>query len=200
MNDKKAKKDALYKILLLGDWSVGKTCFLMRYTENTFTEIHLSTVGIDYKLKNVTLDNDRVVKTQIWDTAGQERYKTITKSYIKGANGIILIYDVTNNNSFEGIKNWIKQIKDTVNSRVCVALVANKIDKENERVISKEEGEKLANELQYPFYEASAKEGININECFDNLIKQIDINYTNNPHTNTNKLNNKKKETKGGCC
>ena len=137
MNQKLTKKDALYKILLLGDWSVGKTCFLMRYTENTFTEIHLSTVGIDYKLKNVTLDNDRVVKTQIWDTAGQERYKTITKSYIKGANGIILIYDVTNNNSFEGIKNWIKQIKDTVNSRVCVALVANKIDKENERVISK---------------------------------------------------------------
>jgi len=200
MSDKKTKKDALYKILLLGDWSVGKTCFLMRYTENTFTEIHLSTVGIDYKLKNVTLDNNKVVKTQIWDTAGQERYKTITKSYIKGANGIILIYDITNKSSFEGIKNWIRQIKETVNSRVCVALVANKIDKESERVISKDEGEKLANELQYPFYEASAKEGININECFDNLVKQIDINYTNNPYSNSNKLNNKKKETKGGCC
>ena len=90
MSDKNQKREVLYKILLLGDWAVGKTCFLMRYTENTFTEMHLTTVGLDYKLKTVKLDNDKTVKVQIWDTAGQERYKTITKSYIKGANGIIL--------------------------------------------------------------------------------------------------------------
>ena len=200
MSDKNQKKEALYKILLLGDWAVGKTCFLMRYTENTFTEMHLTTVGLDYKLKTVKLDNDKTVKVQIWDTAGQERYKTITKSYIKGANGIILIYDITKEKTFEGIKNWIKQIKDTVSSRVCVALVGNKIDQEKDRKVPKEEGEKLSEELNYPFYEASAKEGINIDECFDNLVKQIDINYANLPVDNGNNLNNIRKGTKKGCC
>lgn len=200
MSDKNQKREVLYKILLLGDWAVGKTCFLMRYTENTFTEMHLTTVGLDYKLKTVKLDNDKTVKVQIWDTAGQERYKTITKSYIKGANGIILIYDITKEKTFEGIKNWIKQIKDTVSSRVCVALVGNKIDQEKDRKVPKEEGEKLSEELNYPFYEASAKEGINIDECFDNLVKQIDINYANLPVDNGNNLNNIRRGTKRGCC
>ena len=200
MSDKNQKREVLYKILLLGDWAVGKTCFLMRYTENTFTEMHLTTVGLDYKLKTVKLDNDKTVKVQIWDTAGQERYKTITKSYIKGANGIILIYDITKEKTFEGIKNWIKQIKDTVSSRVCVALVGNKIDQEKDRKVPKEEGEKLSEELNYPFYEASAKEGINIDECFDNLVKQIDINYANLPLDNGNNLNNIRRGTKRGCC
>ena len=199
MADKNQKKEPLYKILLLGDWSVGKTCLIMRYTENTFTEIHLTTVGLDYKLKNFKFDDGKTVKVQIWDTAGQERYKTITKSYIKGANGIILVYDITKKKTFEGIKNWVKQIKESVSQRVCVALVGNKVDKEEEREIPKEEGEKLGSELNYPFYESSAKEGININECFDTLIKQIDINYANIPINTGNNLKNKTK-TKSGCC
>ena len=199
MSEKNPKKEPLYKILLLGDWSVGKTCLIMRYTENTFTEIHLTTVGLDYKLKNFKFDDGKTVKVQIWDTAGQERYKTITKSYIKGANGIILVYDITKKKSFEGIKNWIKQIKESVSQRVCVALVGNKIDKEDEREVPKEEGEKLGQELNYPFYESSAKDGININECFDNIIKQIDINYANIPINTGNNLKNKTKP-KSGCC
>ena len=200
MAESKGKKEVLYKILLLGDWSVGKTCFLMRYTEKTFTEMHLSTVGIDYKLKNVTLENGETIKIQIWDTAGQERYKTITKSYIKGANGIILIYDITNKNSFEGIKNWIRQVKEVVSSRVCVALVGNKIDMKDNREISKEDGQKLSEEMKYPFYEASAKDGININECFDDLIKRIVKNYENSPINQSNKLENNKEENKKKCC
>ena len=199
MADKNQKKEPLYKILLLGDWSVGKTCLIMRYTENTFTEIHLTTVGLDYKLKNFKFDDGKTIKVQIWDTAGQERYKTITKSYIKGANGIILVYDITKKKTFEGIKNWVKQIKESVSQRVCVALVGNKVDKEEEREIPKEEGEKLGSELNYPFYESSAKEGININECFDTLIKQIDINYANIPMNTGNNLK-KKTKTKSGCC
>ena len=200
MAESKGKKEVLYKILLLGDWSVGKTCFLMRYTEKTFTEMHLSTVGIDYKLKNVTLENGETIKIQIWDTAGQERYKTITKSYIKGANGIILIYDITNKNSFEGIKNWIRQVKEIVSSRVCVALVGNKIDMKDNREISKEDGKKLSEEMKYPFYEASAKDGININECFDDLIKRIVKNYENSPINQSNKLENNKEANKKKCC
>jgi len=201
MAEKKYKKDILYKILLLGDWSVGKTCFLMRYTDNTFTDIHLSTIGIDYKLKNVTLENGETIKVQIWDTAGQDRYKSITKSYIKGAHGIILIYDVTKRRTFEGIQNWVKQIKEQVSSRVCVALVANKIDEKEKREVTEQEGIRLGKDIGYPFYEASAKDGININECFDNLIKQININYANMSGNSGAKLdNNNKKNDSKGCC
>ena len=201
MAEKKYKKDILYKILLLGDWSVGKTCFLMRYTDNTFTDIHLSTIGIDYKLKNVTLENGETIKVQIWDTAGQDRYKSITKSYIKGAHGIILIYDVTKRRTFEGIQNWVKQIKEQVSSRVCVALVANKIDEKEKREVTEQEGIRLGKDIGYPFYEASAKDGININECFDNLIKQININYENMSGNSGAKLdNNNKKNDSKGCC
>ena len=200
MSEKKYKKDILYKILLLGDWSVGKTCFLMRYTDNTFTDIHLSTVGIDYKLKNITLDNGEKIKVQIWDTAGQDRYKSITKSYIKGANGIILIYDVTKRKTFEGIQNWVKQIKEQVSSRVCVALVANKIDEKDKREVTEQEGIRLGKDIGYPFYESSAKDGINIDECFDNLIKQIIINYSDLSENNSAKLEDNKKNDSKGCC
>ena len=199
MSEGKNKKEILYKILLLGDWSVGKTCFLMRYTENTFNDIHLSTIGVDFKLKIIKLDNGEEIKIQIWDTAGQDRYRTITKSYIRGAHGIILIYDVTSRKSFEGIQSWVKQIKDQVSSKVCVALVANKIDKEK-REVSPEEGIKLGKEIDYPFYESSAKEGKNINECFDNLIKQIYLNYgTTTSMNDTSKLSDSNIE-KRKCC
>ena len=124
---------------------------------------------------------------------------SITKNFFNSANGIAFIYDITKKKSFEGIKNWIKQIKESVSPRVCVALVGNKIDREEEREIPKEEGEKLGSELNYPFYESSAKEGININECFDTLIKQIDINYANSPINTGNNLKNKTKP-KGRCC
>ena len=108
------KKDFLYKILLLGDSSVGKTCFLMRYTDNTFQEIHMSTIGLDYKLKNVQLDDGKIVKIQIWDTAGQDRFRSITRNYYKGAHGIIVMYDVTNKKSFDNVKNWVEQIREEV--------------------------------------------------------------------------------------
>ena len=201
MSHKNHVKEAMYKILLLGDWSVGKTCFLMRYTENTFTDIHLSTVGIDYKLKNVKLENGEKIKIQIWDTAGQDRYKSITKSYVRGANGIILIYDVSKRKTFEGIENWVKQIKEQVSSRVVVGLVANKIDVEV-RDVTTEEGKKLGKNLNYPYYESSAKEGINVNECFEDIIKKIVENYSNvelNDNVNSNQLNIEMKKSKG-CC
>ena len=193
----KTKKEVLYKILLLGDWSVGKTCFLMRYCDNTFNDIHLSTIGIDYKLKNVIIDGE-TIKTQIWDTAGQERYKSISKSYIKGANGIALIYDVTNRKSFEGIQNWVKQIKTQVSSKVVISLVANKIDDIEKRVVTSEEGEQLGKDINYPFFEVSAKEGTNVNECFDYMIKEMKKNYGNSTNIAV-KLNNNKNESKG-CC
>ena len=122
------KKEFLYKILLLGDSSVGKTCFLMRYTDNTFQEIHMSTIGLDYKLKNVQLDEGKIVKIQIWDTAGQDRFRSITKNYYKGAHGIILIYDVTARKTFDNVKAWVEQIREEVSDKVSIILVGNKID------------------------------------------------------------------------
>ena len=172
------KKEVLYKILLLGDSSVGKTCFLMRYTDNTFQEIHMSTIGLDYKLKNVQLDDGKMVKIQIWDTAGQDRFRSITKNYYKGAHGIILIYDITNKKSFENVRNWINQIKEEVSEKVSIILVGNKIDDEEHRVVATDDGEKIAKELGLMFFECSAKSGVNIDSTFNELVKKTVENYS----------------------
>ena len=170
--------DSVYKILLLGDSTVGKTCFLMRYTDNTFQEIHMSTIGLDYKLKNVQLDDGKMVKIQIWDTAGQDRFRSITKNYYKGAHGIILIYDITNKKSFENVRTWINQIKEEVSEKVSIILVGNKIDDEEHRVVATEDGEKIAKELGLMFFECSAKSGVNIDSTFNELVKKTVENYS----------------------
>ena len=129
--------DIVYKVLLLGDSTVGKTCFLLRYCDKTFQEAHLSTIGLDYRLKSMELDDGKRIKLQIWDTAGQDRFRAITKNYYKGANGIILIYDVTNIETFENVKNWIAQIKEEANSNVIIYLAGNKIDVGEENKVVK---------------------------------------------------------------
>ena len=177
MTEKK-QKELLYKILLLGDSSVGKTCFLMRYADNTFQEIHMSTIGLDYKLKNVQLDDGKIVKIQIWDTAGQDRFRSITKNYYKGAHGIILIYDVTSRKTFENIQNWVTQIKEEVSEKVNIILVGNKIDDENNRKVSSEEGKKMADQWGLDFFETSAKSGINIDTTFNDLVKKTVETYS----------------------
>ena len=167
--------ELVYKVLLLGDSSVGKTCFLLRYCDKSFQEAHLSTIGLDYRLKSMTLQNDKNIKLQIWDTAGQDRFRAITKNYYKGANGIILIYDVTNKQSYENVKNWLTQIKEEANPNVMIYLAGNKIDVEEEqRVITTEDGQKIADEYKLPFKETSAKNGINVNEIFQELVEKID--------------------------
>jgi len=198
MND-----DIIYKVLLLGDSTVGKTCFLIKYTDKTFQDIHLMTIGLDYRLKNMTLKSGKTVKLQIWDTAGQDRFRAITRNYYKGANGIILIYDVTNRQTFDNVKGWISQIREEANQNVLIYIVGNKIDMKEERKVLKEDGEKLAGEYCFPFVETSAKEGININETFEDLVEKIDSVYskfeTNNPEgIKKNKLYKGKK--KSGCC
>ena len=194
-------REHAHKILLLGDTSVGKTCFLKRYTDDTFQDAYLSTIGFDFKFKKVTLKSGREVRMQLWDTAGQERFRTISKSYYKGAHGIILIYDVTSQKTFDNIKKWLNNIKEEASSKICITLVGNKIDCE-ERVVSKEDGENLAKANNLKFYESSAKENINISEVFQDLIENIVLNYSNNAPVGGTKLpthTNKNKE-KGGCC
>ena len=198
MSEKK-QKELLYKILLLGDSSVGKTCFLMRYSDNTFQEIHMSTIGLDYKLKNVQLDDGKIVKIQIWDTAGQDRFRSITKNYYKGAHGIILIYDVTSRKTYENIKNWVSQIKEEVSEKVTIILVGNKIDDEKNRKVTTEEGENMAKECGLDFFETSAKSGVNIDSTFNELVKKTVEKY-NKIDGKGDKLNNRKTGKKSACC
>ena len=190
--------ETVYKVLLLGDTTVGKTCFLMKYTDKTFQDIHMATIGLDYRLKTMKLKSGKDIKLQIWDTAGQDRFRAITKNYYKGSHGIILIYDVTNLQTFENVKNWVSQIREEAANNVVIYIAANKIDMEAERKVSKQEGESLAQELGFPFMETSAKSGININETFEDLVERIDKVYGNIPQKpNKNKLYKAKKRT---CC
>ena len=190
--------ECVYKVLLLGDTTVGKTCFLMKYTDKTFQDIHMATIGLDYRLKSMKLKSGKNIKLQIWDTAGQDRFRAITKNYYKGSHGIILIYDVTNIQTFENVKSWVNQIREEASTNVIIYIAANKIDMEEERKVSKEEGEKLAQELGFPFMETSAKSGVNINETFDDLVERIDKVYGNAPQKNSKNKLYKAKSSK--CC
>lgn len=165
------KYDHLFKLLIIGESGVGKTCLLLQFTEGSFTSNHLTTIGIDFKIKIINLE-EKQIKLQIWDTAGQERFRTITKTYYKGAHGIILTYDVTDENSFKNIRNWVKQIEQNAQTNVSKVLVGNKCDRED-RKISYEEGAKLASEFNMKFYETSAKSNYNVNETFTYLTKEI---------------------------
>lgn len=168
---KNNKYDYLLKILIIGDSNVGKSCLLSRFIDNTFTKNHITTFGIEFKTKIVNF-NDNFIKYQIWDTSGLERFRRVTESYYKNVNGIIIVYDITDQNSFNSVNKWIiKQINDNVKNDIVKILVGNKKDKAD-RVISKEEGENLAKNLGMNFFETSAKQNYNINELF-NLFNRI---------------------------
>ena len=165
------KYDYLFKLLIIGESGVGKTCLLLRFTDDSFTANHLTTIGIDFKIKIINIEN-KLIKLQIWDTAGQERFRTITKTYYKGAHGIILTYDVTDQNSFKNIRNWIKQIEANAQTSVKKVLVGNKCDKPD-RVVTEEEGKKLAEEYNIGFFETSAKTNKNVHNVFNYLVKEM---------------------------
>ena len=196
---KTTETELVYKILLLGDSEVGKSCFLMRYSDNIFVENYITTIGLDYKLKYVQLDSGETIKVQLWDTAGQDRYRTIAKNYYKGSHGILLLYDVTKENSFENIREWVQNIREEVYEKAIIFLIGNKIDKKDERKITTEQGQKLAAEYNLPFFEASAKSGENVEEIFKNLYQKISEVYVDIQKEKGAKLNsNNKKKIK--CC
>lgn len=172
----KNKYDYLLKLLLVGDSSVGKSSILCRYSDDQFEEKVLSTIGIDFKVKYLKIDNKNI-KVGIWDTAGQERFRTLTSAYYRNAHAIILVYDCTVRESFENLGAWLEEIyKYSTNKNAVKMLVANKIDKENHEV-TKEEGSNFAFENNMLFCETSAKNNINVTYCFEELIQQI----LNNP-------------------
>ena len=160
------------KIMTLGNMKVGKTNFILKYTEDKFEESHISTIGLDFKIKKVEINNKHY-QLLLFDTAGQERYKSIALNIIKDAHGILLMYDITDKATFDSIPDWIQSIKDLKGDDFPLILLGNKIDLEEERNISKEEGQKFADKIGIQFFETSNKNGINIQEAGLALIKKI---------------------------
>ena len=152
------------KLMTLGNDRVGKTSFIIKYTDNIFQDVYLSTIGIDFKIKNITLKNTHY-KLFFYDTAGQEKHKSMALNMIKKVNGIILMYDITDKSSFEVIPDWIESIQESKGSDFPLILLGNKLDKEDERKVSKEEGKNLADKYEIEFFETSNKNGTNINEA-----------------------------------
>jgi len=165
------KPDCVYKILVVGDGTCGKSSILHRYVDSTFYPNYISTIGVDFKIKCIEVDNKNV-KLQMWDTAGQERFRSITSVYYRGVNGILLVYDVSNRESFTNIKEWIKNIDMFAPNDAYIILVGNKSDTTH-RKVKIDEGIELAKELNIPFIETSAKDNINIDKAFELIVEKL---------------------------
>ena len=159
------------KILLIGDSMVGKTCLLLNYVDHVFPEDHIATIGVEFKDKYITKDNYNI-RLQLWDTAGQERFNSITKNIYRGANGVLFVYDITNRQSFNSVKKWIKET-ESFDEDIKGIILGNKIDLEDERKVDKDELEEFGQERQMKVMEISAKSNINVNECFDLIIEEL---------------------------
>ncbi|XP_008397600.1 ras-related protein Rab-15-like [Poecilia reticulata] len=164
--------DVLFRLLLLGDSGVGKTCMLRRFTEGEFDPSHISTIGVDFKMKTIEIGGLKV-RIQIWDTAGQERYQTITKQYYRRAQGIIFVYDITNLPSFQHIAKWASDVDEFAPDDVQTILVGNKADEEFGRQVTKDQGKKLAETYGMEFFETSASTSSNISESFIRMTELV---------------------------
>ncbi|KAI0956633.1 GTP-binding protein of the rab [Taiwanofungus camphoratus] len=164
--------DYLLKLLLIGDSGVGKSCLLLRFAEDAFTDSYLSTIGVDFKIRTIELEG-KTVKLQIWDTAGQERFRTIAAAYYRGAHGIVVVYDVTDNESFENVKGWLHEIERYASETVKKLLIGNKSDLVERKVVAYSAAKEFADGLSIPFVETSAKTSTNVEEAFLTMSKQI---------------------------
>jgi len=171
-SSRSAAYDYLIKLLLIGDSGVGKSCLLLRFSDDSFTPSFITTIGIDFKIRTIELEGKRI-KLQIWDTAGQERFRTITTAYYRGAMGILLVYDVTDEKSFNNIRNWIRNIEQHATESVNKILIGNKCDMVEKKVVDSARGKALADEYGIKFLETSAKNSINVEEAFITLAKDI---------------------------
>jgi Ras-related protein Rab-8A len=196
------------KIITLGDSQVGKTSLILRYLEDRFLTTYLSTIGFDLKHKIIKLDNGDKIKLIIHDTAGQERFKSLSRNYIKKANGILVVFDVTNKQSFLNIENWIKCAKEEITKKIPIFLVGNKSDLVDKREIQTEDGENMAEEFGVKFYETSCENGNNVEKCFTDLALEITRNLKEKENSseaqNEKDKNLKISSKKGGktkkCC
>lgn len=164
--------DYLFKLLLIGDSGVGKSCLLLRFADDTYTDSYISTIGVDFKIRTIEVDG-KTVKLQIWDTAGQERFRTITSSYYRGAHGIIVVYDVTDQESFDNVKQWLSEIERYASEGVHKLLVGNKADLTTKRVVQTADAKEFADGMGIPFLETSAKDATNVEQAFVTMATEI---------------------------
>jgi Ras-related protein Rab-1A len=168
--------DYLFKFLLVGDSGVGKSCLVLKFTDRVFNDSYISTIGVDFKIQTLQLDG-KFIKLQIWDTAGQERFRSITSSYYRGAHAVIIVFDLTDTETFENVRNWIHEIERYAAEHVCKMLIGNKADLTNLRQVSTERAQELATKLQIPYFETSAKTNANVQQMFIELTKQTKDQY-----------------------
>ncbi|PWN22476.1 putative SEC4-like Rab/GTPase [Microstroma glucosiphilum] len=164
--------DLLLKLLLIGDSGVGKSCLLLRFCDDAWTPSFITTIGIDFKIRTIELDGKRI-KLQIWDTAGQERFRTITTAYYRGAMGILLVFDTTDERSFQNIRTWHSNIEQHASEGVSRLLVGNKSDWTEKRAVSREEAQALADELGIRYVETSAKNNDQVDDAFFSLAREV---------------------------
>ncbi|KAL4460491.1 hypothetical protein ABPG74_000242 [Tetrahymena malaccensis] len=162
----------LFKFIVIGDSGVGKSCLVLQFTENYIRKNHDVTIGVEFGVKIVQIDGKNI-KLQIWDTAGQENFRSLTRAYYRTAIGAIVVYDISRRDSFLHINDWIKEMKSNGNPNMVVLLIGNKKDKEAQRQVQTEEGQAVANENGFLFFETSARDSINVDEAFTKLAEQI---------------------------
>ena len=198
----------IFKVLLLGNSNVGKSSLFLRFVDDIWNDTFVPTIGVDFKIKTFEID-EKKIKMQIWDTAGQERFKNIIASYYRGAHGILLIYDVSDKDSFKNLSNWLIEIEKNSNKNVLKVLIGNKTDLEDKRVITYNQGKEFADSYGMKFIETSAKKNYNVNEAFETLGRELmkaseDKQITKQKDTKkisvakVQDLNNNEK--KKGCC
>ena len=195
-------------MVLIGDTSVGKSCILTRFADDQFTDNYVTTIGVDFRFKTMIV-MDKIVKIQVWDTAGQERYRSITNAYYKGAEGILIVFDLTNEESFKNIKTWIKEVTSFTGQDVIILCLGNKMDIKNE--INHDIIEQFKKETNLEIYNVSAKTGEGIENAFIHIIELLikknlnkknkpKIEINNNTTNNMNNNNNKIEKKKESCC
>lgn len=183
-------------IIIIGESSVGKTSILYKYTQGYFTGNHLATIGLEYFTKEQEIDGKKI-RIKFWDTSGQEQFKSLTRNFYKDADGVLVVYDVSNRDSFKKVGEWIESVYDNSNSDVKMILVGNKIDLH--RDVSKEEGLNLAKEYKLNYHEMSAKDGTGIEDAIKDIISLV-LQSNKIKNENLKLINDKKQEVKSCGC
>ena len=164
--------EMMFKVVLVGDSFVGKTNIMSKYLKNEFHDDSKATVGVEFGSKQFNIEG-HTIKVQIWDTAGQERYKAITSAYYKGAKGAFIVYDITRKNSFESVEKWVSDVTAVADKNVTIVLIGNKSDLEDQRQVTKDQGEEKSSKLEIAFLETSAFSGENLDKAFEMMINEV---------------------------